>query len=138
MKFPRVSDTDEVQINITPLMDVVFILLVFFVLTTSFVKENRIGIILPESQTKYSDVEDPLEVIIDADGNYLINNKKLFNDRRATIRTELQRSIANDNNRYLQITADARVPHNKVIVVMDIAGQLGFNNIRITTREIKE
>ncbi len=136
MKFPRVSDADEAHINITPLIDVVFILLVFFILTTSFVKENRIPILLPEAESRSKAVDNALEVVIDADGNYLINNKKLFNSKRDTIRTELQRAKAQNSNGYLQITADARVPHSRVVVVMDLAGQLGFSNIRITTREL--
>ena len=136
MKLARPSESEEVQINLAPLIDVIFILLIFFVLTTSFVKENRIPIILPEAESVSQPSENAIEVVIDADGNYIIDDKKLFSNQRGAIRTELQRAKNISSKKYLQITADARVPHSKVVTVLDLAGQLGFSNIRITTREL--
>ena len=137
MKLPRSSQNDEAQINLAPLIDVIFILLIFFVLTTSFVKENRIALVLPDSQSTSNADNDLVEVLIDADGNYFIDNQKLFSNQRGAIRTGLQRAQALNSGKKLKITADARVSHSKVVLVMDLAGQLGFSNIRITTREIK-
>lgn len=136
MKLARPSESEDLQINLAPLIDVIFILLIFFVLTTSFVKENRIPIILPEAESTSEQREDLIEVVIDADGNYIIDNKKLFSNQRGAIRTELQRAQQASPASYLQITADSRVAHSKVVTVMDLAGQLGFSNLRITTREI--
>lgn len=136
MKLPRSVENDELQINLAPLIDVIFILLIFFILTTSFVKENRIALLLPEAESVSEASDDSIEVVIDADGNYIINEKKLFSNHRGSIRIELQRAQTSSKKKILQITADARVPHSKVVLVMDLAGQLGFSNIRITTREV--
>ncbi|MBE8182335.1 MAG: biopolymer transporter ExbD [Candidatus Portiera sp.] len=136
MKLLRPSENEDLQINLAPLIDVIFILLIFFVLTTSFVRENRIPIVLPEAESTSKDRDDIIEVVIDADGNYIIDDKKLYSNQRGAIRTELQRAQKLSPNSYLQITADARVAHSKVVTVMDLAGQIGFSNLRITTREI--
>ncbi len=138
MNFRRRVAEDDVQINLTPLIDVIFMLLVFFILTTSFIEENYIPIILPQSESTYQDEEPILEVIIDLDGNYIIDNKKLTNNRRETLHTALQRAGQASKAGHLKITADERVAHGKVVALMDIAGLLGFNNIQITTRKIED
>jgi len=138
MNFRRRTSEDDVQINLTPLIDVIFMLLVFFILTTSFIEESYIPIILPQSESSYQDEEPILEVIIDLDGNYIIDNKKLTNNRRETLHTALQRASQAGKAGHLKITADERVAHGKVVVLMDIAGLLGFNNIQITTRKIDD
>ena len=136
MNFRRPLREDEVQINLTPLIDVIFMLLVFFILTTSFIEESYLPIILPQAESDYQDKDSLLEVIIDIDGNYIINDRKLANNRRETLHTALQRESQGGQQGQLRITADERVAHGKVVLLMDIAGQLGFDNIRITTRTI--
>lgn len=135
MKFPRLNEQNDVQINLTPLIDVVFMLLVFFILTTNFVKENRLSLVLPEAQARYPQQDVPLTVIIDAEGNYIVNDKKLSDGHRDTLSLELQRARPSETAADLRITADARVAHSRVVLLMDVAGQMGFTNIRITTRE---
>ena len=135
MKFPRLDEQDDIQINLTPLIDVVFMLLVFFILTTNFVKENRLSLVLPQAESRYPPQNIPLTVIVDAQGNYVVNGKKISDSHRDTLSLELQRARGDQQAADLRITADARVAHSKVILVMDVAGQLGFTNIRITTRE---
>ncbi len=139
MKFPRLPEQNNIQINLTPLIDVVFMMLVFFILTTNFIKENRLSVVLPEAQSRYPASEAELiTVIVDAGGNYIVNDKKLANNRRDTLTLALRRARDASDLRELQVTADARVVHGKVVLLMDVAGQLGFFNIRITTREATE
>lgn len=138
MNFRRHLRPQEPQLNLTALIDVIFMLLVFFVLTTSFMDENYLGIVLPESESEQRREDVGLEVIIDLDGNYIVNNKKLTNNRRETLHTVLQRESQGKDYKELRITADERVPHGKVVVLMDIAGRLGFDNIRISTRNINQ
>ena len=139
MKFPRLPEQNNIQINLTPLIDVVFMMLVFFILTTNFIKENRLSVVLPEAQSRYPASEAELiTVIVDAGGNYIVNDKKLADNRRDTLTLALRRARDASDLRELKVTADARVVHGKVVLLMDVAGQLGFSNIRITTREATE
>lgn len=138
MNFRRHIGEEEAQINLTPLIDVIFMLLVFFILTTSFIEESYIPIVLPQSESSLQDDEPILEVIIDLDGNYIIDGKRLANNKRETIHTALQRAGQDSKAGHLKITADERVAHGKVVVLMDLAGLLDFNNIQITTRKIDD
>ena len=108
MNFRRHLHSEEPTLNLTPLIDVIFMLLVFFVLTTSFVEEKYLSIVLPEAEADNPHDEDGLEVIVDTDGNYIIDGKKLINNRRETLHTALQRKRREGDYQELRITADER------------------------------
>ncbi|WP_049721924.1 ExbD/TolR family protein [Gilvimarinus polysaccharolyticus] len=134
MQFRR-QPRDEDSINLTPLIDVVFLLLIFFMVSTTFTKETHLEIDLPEAVGEPSnEAEDPLEIIINAAGDYAVNGQSLINNKAATLRSALTELGGSDTSRSLIITADAKAPHQAVVRAMDSAGQIGFVNMSITTR----
>ena len=125
----------EPDVNLTPLIDVVFLLLIFFMVSTSFVKQSQITIRLPEAESTAM-VEEPPEqfdIMITEQGTYLVNGRELINNRPETIRNALQRVSAGNTDLPLTISADANARHQHVVTAMDVAGRLGFVRISIAT-----
>ena len=123
------------EVNLTSLIDVVLLLLIFFMVSTSFVKQSQIAISLPEADSA-SVVEEPperIDIMITETGVYLVNNRELINNRPETIRNALQKVSAGDNSLPLTISADANAKHQHVVTAMDVAGRLGFTQISIAT-----
>ena len=138
MKFARRART-EVEINLTPLIDVVFLLLIFFMVSTTFTKETHLAIDLPESSASPTQIaQEQIEVTINKNGEYAVNEVNLVNSRLDTLRTAIERVSGGDNTIPLIITADSATPHQAVVRAMDAAGQLGFAQLSITTRNIKQ
>ncbi|MCV6625931.1 MAG: biopolymer transporter ExbD [Cellvibrionaceae bacterium] len=134
MKFRR-QRAEEDAVNLTPLIDVVFLLLIFFMVSTTFTKETHLTVTLPESNgAPQPQVQDPLIVVIGADGSYGINGKGLVNNQASTLRTALEQIAGDDRSAALILTADAKTPHQAVVTAMDVAGQMGFVNLSITTQ----
>jgi biopolymer transport protein ExbD len=125
----------EPDINLTPLIDVVFLLLIFFMVSTSFVKQSQITIRLPEAESTAMVDAPPeqIDIMITEQGTYLINGRELINNRPETIRNALQRVSAGNTNLPLTISADANARHQHVVTAMDVAGRLGFVRISIAT-----
>jgi biopolymer transport protein ExbD len=125
----------EPDVNLTPLIDVVFLLLIFFMVSTSFVKQSQITIRLPEAESTAMVGEPPeqIDIMITEQGTYLVNGRELINNRAETIRNALQRVSAGDTSLPLTISADANARHQHVVTAMDVAGRLGFVRISIAT-----
>jgi biopolymer transport protein ExbD len=135
MKFRRQSKVDN-GLNLTPLIDVVFLLLIFFMVTTTFTKETRLMIKLPEaSGESVLDMPDMLDLVISSDGDYSLNGKGLINREIGTIMSALTDASAGDTAVPLSITADANSSHQSVITAMDAASKLGFNKLHIATQQ---
>lgn len=123
------------EVNLTSLIDVVLLLLIFFMVSTSFVKQSQINISLPEAE-RSTVVEAPpeqIDIMITSTGVYLVNGRELINNRPETIRNALQKVSAGRNNMPMTISADADARHQHVVTAMDIAGRLGFTQISIAT-----
>lgn len=125
----------EPDVNLTSLIDVVLLLLIFFMVSTSFVKESQISIRLPQAERSAPADEPPeqLDVMITEQGTYLVNGRELINNRPETIRNALQRMSGGNNQLPLTISADANARHQHVVTAMDVAGRLGFVQINIAT-----
>jgi len=135
VKFPR-QRQEEVNVNLTPLIDVVFLLLIFFMVSTTFTKETHLEVDLPEANgDKTVSEQQILEIVITDEGHYSVNGKPLVNTQAETLRRALKELSKGDLEQPLIITADARTPHQAVITAMDVSGQLGFDKLSITTRE---
>jgi len=126
---------DEPEVNMTSLIDVVLLLLIFFMVSTSFVKQSQISIQLPEADSAALVQESPqqLDIMITEQGSYLINNRELVNNRPETIRNALQNLSNGNTDLPLTISADANARHQHVVTAMDVAGRLGFTRISIAT-----
>lgn len=135
MKFRRQRTQDE-GINLTPLIDVVFLLLIFFMVSTTFTRETHLKIDLPEATgAPASDPDKAIEIMIAADGNYAVNGASLVNKRAETLRSALLKVSDGDTKTPLIISADANAPHQAVVRAMDVAGQTGFSKLSITSRQ---
>lgn len=138
MKFPRRRRTDN-GINLTPLIDVVFLLLIFFMVTTTFTKETRLLISLPEaSGAPVENVPQTVELLVNAEGNYAVNGQNLINREIKTIMAALRDASGGNIEMPLIITADAEATHQAVVIAMDAAGQLGFSKLNIATQQTQE
>ncbi|WP_110969357.1 ExbD/TolR family protein [Pseudomonas huaxiensis] len=137
MKFRR-KQRENVDINLASLIDVVFILLLFFVVTTTFTRETQLRVELPEaaSGAPVPDSEQKLvEISISAEGVYSVNNHLLPKSDLATLTEALQKEAGGDTKLPLAISADGKTPHQAVVTAMDAAGKLGFSHLRMTTVE---
>jgi len=137
VKFRR-KPRENVEINLASLIDVVFILLLFFVVTTTFTRETQLKVDLPEAASGMPPQETELkqlEIVIAAEGSYSLNGKELLKSDLASLMAALQKESEGDNSLPLAISADAKTPHQAVITAMDAAGKLGFAHLRITTVE---
>ncbi len=135
MKFKRQSDSAD-EINLTPLIDVVFLLLIFFMVSTTFTKETHLNIALPEANGEKSpDKAKQIEIVINSLGSYSVNGKSLVNKKIDTLMAAIDTVSGGDKSLPLIITADANTPHQSVVTAMDASGQLGFVNLSITTKK---
>lgn len=129
----RVSESPE--INLTALIDVVFLLLIFFMVSTTFDRDAELSIDLPEAAAEPSDRPDTaIEVSIDAQGRYYVNGRQLVNTQAATLRQGMLKAAGESKDPPLVISADSRTPHQAVVTVMDVARQLGFLHLTFATR----
>jgi len=134
MNFRRRREI-EPEINVTSLIDVVLLLVLFFMVSTSFVQDGRLRIQLPESSASAENrVTDPVVIVIGADGSYRVNNRALINQSPDTLRAALTK-VSGEGARgaMLTIRADARATHQAVVTAMDVAGRLGFVQVNIAT-----
>jgi biopolymer transport protein ExbD len=135
VKFRRQKTEDE-GVNLTPLIDVVFLLLIFFMVSTTFTKETHLSVDLPEAVGEpSSDLPEQIEILIGVDGSYSVNGKALVNTKIETLKSALDKTAEGNNKIPLIVTADANTPHQAVVQAMDAAGQLGFSRLSITTRQ---
>ena len=132
----RHSETD---INITPLIDVVFLLLIFFMVSTTFERESELKITLPEASEEQVETKPDLILVrIDANEQIYIGDKPLVNTKASTIGAALKEQAQELTDPPVIIRADAEVSHQTVIKVMDAARQSGLVNITFATRVLEE
>ncbi|GAB3107569.1 biopolymer transporter ExbD [Aestuariicella hydrocarbonica] len=138
MKFKRQHQTED-SVNLTPLIDVVFLLLIFFMVSTTFTKETHLTVDLPEASGQPAvENQQNLDVLISADGSYSVNGQSLINQKTETLKAAIQKISEGDYTKPMTITADAKATHQAVVTAMDVAGQLGFVHLSITTRKPAE
>lgn len=132
----RGAEHEEPELNMTSLIDVVLLLLIFFVVSTTFVDESRIKLQLPQASGD-PPVEElkqtPIEVSITASGEYRVNGQTLINRSPATLSAAVSRLAGESRDIPITLRADARTTHQSVVTAMDVLGRLGFRAIRIAT-----
>jgi len=125
---------EDLELNLTPLIDVVFLLLIFFMVSTTFQKESEISLQLPRaSDSAVPDVADTVEVVINAAGTFYLNDRELVQDDVVTLQNALYEMSGGDRDMPLTIRADAQTPHQSVVTVMDAAARLGMLRMSIAT-----
>ena len=128
---PRRPETPE--LNLTSLIDVVLLLVIFFMVSTTFVQDARLRIQLPQAGTARADsAPNPVVITVTAQGSYRVNEQALVNNRRETLATALRRA-ASGKRAPITIRADARASHQSVVTAMDVAARAGFTQVNIAT-----
>ncbi len=128
---------EEPTVDLTSLIDVVFLLLIFFMVSTTFEHQAVLKVDLPEASAvdaeAPSDDPDRLELVIDRNGLMFLNDQRLLDSDERTLRAAFQQAAGEERDLPLILRADRETPHHYVVTVMDVAGQLGFRNLSIVT-----
>lgn len=135
----RSGNREDVELNITPLIDVVFLLLIFFMVSTTFERESEINITLPEASKELTEAKpDAISVAIDSRSRIYVNGRALINSQLSTIKQAIYEALGNLTDVPIIISADAETNHQSVVKVMDAARQLGLVRITFATQKIEE
>ncbi len=138
MSFKRQVTLDE-GINMTPLIDVVFLLLIFFMVSSTLTKPNHLKIDLPEASGDIQPIhKTQIDVVIDAQGSYAVNGTMLVNSQINTLRRALEEVSGGDTKIPFVITGDSKSSYQSVISVMSLANEMGFVNFSMTTKSVEE
>jgi biopolymer transport protein ExbD len=132
----RTKRDNDLDLNITPLIDVVFLLLIFFMVSTTFQRESEITIELPEASGEVAEKEKKvIEVSIDNEGRYFVNQRRLIDSEIKTLKKAISVTRGEAKEPKLIISADKMTPHQSVIKVMDAARQLGLVHLTFATKQ---
>ncbi len=137
MNFTR-AEEDRLDVNITPLIDVVFLLLIFFMVTTTFNQQAELRVDLPEASAEIQALENiPIEITIDPAGIYFVNGQSLAKNDALTLLLSLQKIVGGDGEKSVIIRADATTPHQAVVTAMDTVAKAGVSKLSIATSKPK-
>jgi len=128
--------TEEPEINVTSLIDVVLLLVVFFMLSSNFTAEGRLRIRLPQANEQAADraANEGLVISVSAGGAYLVNGRELINSSADTLRAAILKSVtSNARDVPVIIRADGHASHQSVVTAMDVLGHLGFTQMNVAT-----
>ena len=136
MSFGRRRRRPDALIDLTPMVDLFLLLILFFALATTFAKQTRLGINLPEASGQPPvAANDAIEVSVAESGEYSVNGKPLVDSRRNTLRAAIEAAAGGRKDMPFLLTADAKATHQSVVTAMDVAGELGIVNLSIVTRQ---
>ncbi len=129
----------EVAINLTPLIDVVFLLLIFFMVSTTFTRETQIKLQLPKADVEKMQSEPELiEISIDNQGRFFVNGKGLVNTQISTLKSAIKPLLQDNSDKPVVISADKNATYQSVVTAMDAASQLGVTNLKMATQKSKD
>ncbi|MBK9496060.1 MAG: Biopolymer transport protein ExbD [Alphaproteobacteria bacterium ADurb.BinA280] len=134
MKLGSSHATEEPELNLTSLIDVVFCLIIFFVVTTTFDDRSALNIVLPKAAPSETiPVGEPLQIQINAEGRYFIAGNEVLQRDIESLKTAITQVAGEDRERSVILRADGRTPHQAVVTAMDALGSLGFSKLSIAT-----
>ena len=136
----RASKPEDPEINLASLIDVVFLLLIFFMVSTTFERPAVLKVDLPEAQNVSAPQDQPItfELVIDRNGQFYLNDRQLVDARPATLRAAFNEAAGEDRDIPVILRADAETPHRFVVTAMDVTAQLGFSRLSIATERVGE
>jgi biopolymer transport protein ExbD len=131
----QIYNKEEPKVDLTSLIDVVFLLLIFFMVSTTFERESVLKVDLPEASAvdEREELPETLELVIDDQGRMFLNNQRLLDSRAQTIEAAMEQLAGERRDLPLILRADRQTPHHFVVTAMDVAAQLGFLNLSIAT-----
>lgn len=126
--------SDEPELNLVPLIDVILVLIIFFVITTTFDSSTALRLELPRADAEQSQARSQsLSVLVNADGRYFIDDREALRTDVESLKRTIADVAGDDRQQPVLLRADARTPHQAVVTAMDALGQLGFRHISIAT-----
>ena len=136
----RSASPEDPEISLTSLIDVVFLLLIFFMVSTTFERQAVLKVDLPKAEnvTVPQDQPNSFELVIDQNGQYYLNDRQLVDGKPATLRAAFNEAAGEDRNIPVILRADAETPHHFVVTAMDVTAQLGFRRLSIATERVTE
>jgi len=136
----RSASPEDPEISLTSLIDVVFLLLLFFMVSTTFERQAVLKVDLPKAEnvTVPQDQPNSFELVIDQNGQYYLNDRQLVDGKPATLRAAFNEAAGEDRNIPVILRADAETPHHFVVTAMDVTAQLGFSRLSIATERVTE
>ena len=133
---PGYKKDEGVDVNLTPLIDVVFLLLIFFMVSSTFDRHAKLKVQLPQANAQTQQkVDNPVVLSIDAKGKYYIDDRQVVNEQMDTLKRALAKTVGERTNVTLLLRADGRAAHQSVVRAMDAAAQLGLTKLSIATVE---
>ena len=136
MRIRRANKQDEPEINLIPLIDVLLVIVIFLVVSSTFVRTSQLKVELPGTQNaqKNEHKEERLEIKVGRDGNYSFDSKAVLDEQalRLALKQKLSEKPVNENTKAM-IQADAAATHQSVVTVMDILASLGVAKVSIAT-----
>ncbi len=134
MNFSSGRLRDEPEISLTSLIDVVFTLIIFFVVTTTFDQRSAVKLQLPEANgAAATEAVEPLVLVVDAEGRYYVGGNEVLRKDAAALREAIRLIAGSAPTGGVTLRADARTPHQSVVTALDVLGQLGYEKISIAT-----
>ena len=129
---------EEPTVDLTSLIDVVFLLLIFFMVSTTFERQAILKVDLPEASAveEMAEIPESLELVIDGDGRMFLNDQRLVDSKASTVRAAMEQLSGGSRDLPLILRADRQTPHHYVVTAMDVAAQLGFTNLSIATDRV--
>ena len=125
---------DEPEINLVPLIDVILVLIIFFVVTTTFDARSVLRLELPRAVGQPAEPQSKaLSVLVNADGRYFVDDREALRTDVESLKRTIADVAGEDRDRPVLLRADARTPHQAVVTALDALGQLGFRRISIAT-----
>ena len=136
----RASSPEDPEISLTSLIDVVFLLLIFFMVSTTFERQAVLKVDLPEAKnvTNPENQPDSFELVIDQNGQYYLNDRQLVDGKPATLKAAFIEAAGEDRQIPVVLRADAETPHHFVVTAMDVTAQLGFSQLSIAAERVTE
>lgn len=128
--------SEEPDVNLTPMIDVVFLLLLFFMVSTSFIRESSLKVSLPEATGEAMvEQQEPIDIVIQADGQFLINDEALPFVSKDTLSQALRVAVGDQKDPHIIISADANAEYQNIVTAMDTAQQMGYTKLTLATRQ---
>jgi len=130
------QQSPDLDVNLTPMIDVVFLLLLFFMVSTSFIRESSLKVDLPEATGEIlSKLEEPVDIIINTEGQFIINNVVISVKDKEAFKAALLIAVGDNNDPHIIISADAKAEYQNIVTAMDVAQQLNYSRLTLATRQ---
>ena len=137
MRLGSRKSKEDPEINLIPLIDIALLLVIFFMLSSTFMQEGRMKIELPQASAVPTGKQktDPLVIAVTQSGSYRVNDRELINASTDTLRAAIVAVAGANRDLEVTVRADGRATHPSVISALDVLSQLGFHRIRFATIE---